>query len=247
LEALKAALNTEANEKERVLNAKLSLIGNIVHSSCIDSKDERENGIVRNWWPEGRSEAAEKAKRESLLSSSASTNGPKKDPLKGVPGLYSHHEVLEKIEGYDPVRGANVAGHRGYFLTGPGVDLNLALIQYGLNFLEARGYKKIWTPFFMRRDVMAKTAQLEEFDEALYKVAQVEGESEDEAKYLIATSEQPISAYHAGEWFSDEKQLPLKCVLFPFCHCQALGVRLARVATRPSHSSKQVRWTVDLL
>lgn len=62
----------------------------------------------------------------------------------------------------------------------------------------------------MRRDVMAKTAQLEEFDEALYKVAQVEGESEDDAKYLIATSEQPISAYHAGEWFSDEKVLPLK-------------------------------------
>ncbi|KAH9254537.1 serine-tRNA ligase, cytoplasmic [Batrachochytrium salamandrivorans] len=53
---------------------------------------------------------------------------------------------------------------------------------------------------------MAKTAQLEEFDEALYSV---EGEAGD-AKYLIATSEQPISAFHAGEWFSDASELPKK-------------------------------------
>lgn len=66
----------------------------------------------------------------------------------------------------------------------------------------------------MKREVMAKTAQLEEFDEALYKVAEIEGESENDAKYLIATSEQPISAFHAGEWFADEKELPKKYV---FC------------------------------
>ncbi len=53
---------------------------------------------------------------------------------------------------------------------------------------------------------MAKTAQLEEFDEALYGVAGEEGD----AKYLIATSEQPISAFHANEWFSDASELPRK-------------------------------------
>lgn len=89
-------------------------------------------------------------------------------------------------------RGVNVAGHRGYFLTGPGVDLNLALINYGLWFLKKRGYDvphlsilwvchfcrsylpqsftKLQTPFLMKKDQMAKTAQLSEFDEALYKV-----------------------------------------------------------------------------
>ena len=92
--------------------------------------------------------------------------------------------------------GSKVAGHRGYFLTGPGVDINLALMHYGLDFLEARGYTKMWTPFFMNREVMAKTAQLEEFDEALYSVAGEAGES----KYLIATSEQPISAFHSNEY-----------------------------------------------
>ncbi len=99
---------------------------------------------------------------------------------------------------------------------GPGVDLNLALIQYGLDFLASKGYTKLWTPFFMKRDVMAKTAQLEEFDEALYKIvereaAPGEAENEDHVKYLIATSEQPISAFHSGEWFTDpENDLPIK-------------------------------------
>ena len=63
-----------------------------------------------------------------------------------------------------------MAGHRGYFLTNDGVDLNHALIAYGLDFLRKRGYRKIQAPFLMNRDVMAKTAQLDQFDEELYKV-----------------------------------------------------------------------------
>ena len=66
--------------------------------------------------------------------------------------------------------GAKISGHRGYFLTGDGVDLNQALISYGLDFLRNRQYKKIQPPFMMNKDVMAKTAQLEQFDEELYKV-----------------------------------------------------------------------------
>lgn len=82
----------------------------------------------------------------------------------------SHHEVLTRLDGYDQERGANVAGHRGYFLTETGVDLNLALINYGLSFLRKKAYRKLQTPFFMNKDVMAKTAQLSDFDEELYKV-----------------------------------------------------------------------------
>jgi seryl-tRNA synthetase len=190
----KDELAKAADDKEAELNAKLGLIGNIVHSSCVDSKDEKDNERVKLWWPEGRTEAQEQLRREAIVDG------------KGVPGLYSHHEVLEKIGGYDPIRGAKVSGHRGYFLTGPGVDLNLALMQYGLDFLEKRGYTKLWTPFFMRRSMMAKTAQLSEFDEALYTV---KGEEGDE-NYLIATSEQPISAFHQGEWFTGPEDLPKK-------------------------------------
>lgn len=70
-------------------------------------------------------------------------------------------------------RGVKVSGHRGYFLTNDGVDLNLALINYGLDFLRKKSYKKIQAPFMMNKEVMSQTAQLEEFDEALYKVCKV--------------------------------------------------------------------------
>jgi seryl-tRNA synthetase len=45
------------------------------------------------------------------------------------------------------------------------------LINYGLDFLRKKGYKKIQAPFMMKKDVMAATAQLSEFDEALYGVS----------------------------------------------------------------------------
>ena len=44
------------------------------------------------------------------------------------------------------------------------------MISYGLDFLRKRGYKKVQPPFMMNKDVMAKTAQLDQFDEELYKV-----------------------------------------------------------------------------
>ena len=80
------------------------------------------------------------------------------------------------------------------------------MINYGLEFLFNKGYKPNQPPYFMLKEYMAKTAQLEQFDEELYKV--VEGETATD-KYLIATSEQPISAMHDSEWMQD-KDLPIK-------------------------------------
>lgn len=110
------------------------------------------------------------------------------------------------MDGYDPERGVKVVGHRGYFLKKWGVFLNQALINYGLEFLDSKGYTPLQTPQFMLKDYMAKTAQLEDFDEELYKV--VDGDAQND-KYLIATSEQPISAFHADEWLV-AKDLPIK-------------------------------------
>jgi seryl-tRNA synthetase len=102
--------------------------------------------VLRRWYPTGEQPVG----RENIL---------------------SHHEVLYRIGGYEQEpRGVKVVGHRGYFLTDYGVRMNLALVQYGLDFLSKRNYIPIQTPFFMNKDVMAKTAQLDDFDEQLYKV-----------------------------------------------------------------------------
>ena len=105
-------------------------------------------------------------------------------------------------------RGVAVAGHRAYFLKGPAVRLNHALINYGLSLLSDKGYTPLQTPYFMNQDVMGGVAQLSEFDEALYAV-----HSGEDKKYLIATSEQPICAYHKDEWLG-EKELPIRFVTF---------------------------------
>ncbi len=55
----------------------------------------------------------------------------------------------------------------------------------------------------MNKEQMAKCAQLDDFDEQLYKV------TGDGDKYLIATSEQPLCVYHLDEWVP-EKDLPRK-------------------------------------
>lgn len=123
-------------------------------------------------------------------------------------GILPHHEVMYRLEAFDMDRGNKINGHRGYFLTNDGVDLNQALINYGLDFLRKRQYKKIQAPFMMRKELMAATAQLEEFDEALYKVSANDGNEEND-RYLIATSEQPISGMHADENI-DPKSLPIR-------------------------------------
>jgi seryl-tRNA synthetase len=119
--------------------------------------------------------------------------------------LLNHHHLLFRIGGYEPERGVKVAGHRAYFLRDAGVLLNQALIMYGTTFLRQREYSILQPPFFMNKSVMGGVAQLSQFDEELYHVA---GGDEGD-KYLIATSEQPICAFHQGEWLQ-EKQLPIR-------------------------------------
>ncbi|RKF82819.1 Serine--tRNA ligase, cytoplasmic, partial [Golovinomyces cichoracearum] len=138
----------------------------------------------------------EKQKKELLESSASEELLLKKKSLQSET-LYMRVFLLgsrRHEDGYDPERGVKVVGHRGYFLKKWGVFLNQALINYGLEFLDSKGYTPLQTPQFMLKDYMAKTAQLEQFDEELYKVT--DGVAQND-KYLIATSEQPISAFQA--------------------------------------------------
>ncbi|KAA6411784.1 MAG: seryl-tRNA synthetase [Lasallia pustulata] len=194
MEKEKKVLEESASEKEAALQKKIKTIGNYVHDSVPVSKNEDNNALIRKWTPEG----VRVEKRDCL----------------------SHHEVLTRIDGYDPERGVKIVGHRGYCLTGYGLFLNLALVNYGLEFLWNKGYKPNQPPHFMLRDYMAKTAQLEQFDEELYKVTD-DGEKQTD-KYLIATSEQPLSALHDSEWFQ-QSDLPIKYAGYSTCYRKEAG------------------------
>jgi len=111
----------------------------------------------------------------------------------------NHVDVMMKLGCMDTsARVTAMAGGRSFVLKGGLVQLQLALINYAMGFLVKKGYMPFYPPFFLDKPAMAGVAQLSQFDDELYKVT---GEGQD--KYLIATSEQPLTAYHAGKWYPE--------------------------------------------
>jgi len=66
---------------------------------------------------------------------------------------------MECIDMVELERGSKVAGHRGYYLKGPGVLLNQALINFGLATLmtNEKKYTPIQPPYFMKKEIMEAT------------------------------------------------------------------------------------------
>uniref|UniRef100_A0A7S1QH77 serine--tRNA ligase n=1 Tax=Alexandrium catenella TaxID=2925 RepID=A0A7S1QH77_ALECA len=200
LEEESAALDKESDKLLELRDKKLGSIGNIVHDSVPVSQDEDKDNRVDGMWGVPRSFEGIKYQ----------TNG-----------FRPHFELLEMIGAVNFAAGQEVFGSRGYFLTGPGVLLNQALINYGLAFLSMRGCTPLQPPFMMKKDLMAKTAELADYDDVLYKVAEDKDQPQLD-KYLIATSEQPISAYHKGQSIERAK-FPLRYVGFSSCFRREAG------------------------
>ncbi|CAG0896011.1 unnamed protein product [Darwinula stevensoni] len=180
-------------------NSALREIGNILDPSVPISNDEENNRVEKKW---GNVEMEKK---------------------------YSHVDLIHMIDGMDGERGSVTAGGRGYYLLGPAVFLEQAIVQLALQLLHTKSYKPIYTPFFMRKEVMQEVAQLSQFDEELYKVtgkSSEKGEGDaivgSEEKYLIATSEQPIAAFHRDEWIP-EAALPIRYAGISTCFRQEVG------------------------
>lgn len=127
----------------------------------------------------------------------------------------NHVDLIEKIDGADIETAASVSGARFYYLKRDILHLNLALIQFALNELEAKGYTPLQTPFFVKSEVAAETSELGEFEETLYKV-------ENEDLYLIATAEQTLAALHRDEIIAPEN-LPLRYCALSTCFRKEAG------------------------
>lgn len=117
----------------------------------------------------------------------------------------THVDCMEKLGLMDTSKTVTaMAGGRAFVLRGGLVQLQFALISYAINFLVSRGYELLYPPFFLNKDYMSAVSQLSDFDESLYKVS-----GDGDEKYLIATSEAPIAAYHSNKWFTELKE-PLR-------------------------------------
>ena len=99
------------------------------------------------------------------------------------------------------------------------------MINFGLATLMKKEYLPIQAPYFMKKSIMEATCQLSDFSENLYQVEggeDAEGKQVSEPLYLIATSEQPISALHMGEWL-EPKQLPKRYAGYSTCFRKEAG------------------------
>jgi len=96
----------------------------------------------------------------------------------------------------------------------------MALQNYAMDFLDSKEYNLIQPPVMMNDSMMQKTAELADYQDTLYRIKDASDDTED--KYLIATSEQPICAYHADETLS-RKDLPLKYAGLSACFRKEAG------------------------
>ena len=76
--------------------------------------------------------------------------------------------LFENINWYSSTRLSSLDNFCHY--QGPAVFLEQALINLALQRLYEKDFQPLYTPFFMRKEVMQEVAQLSQFDDELYKV-----------------------------------------------------------------------------
>lgn len=170
-------------------------VGNIVHEDVPVDNDEDNNAILRKW---------------GTCKSKADVK-------------FNHYDIMSRLGCLDTSKRAiDVAGSRGFFLSGRLVILHQAIVAYATRFLVERKYKPLMTPVFMLERPLSAVAQLSQFKEELYSVGEQErqaatsgdaaaagddikyaGSGSTTQKYLIATSEQPIAAYMGFRNYTD--------------------------------------------
>ena len=147
------AIEDSIPQLEATRDQLLGKLGNIVDAEVPVSQDEDSDNMVKHLFPhpEGLQLPQPCGTIQYTL--------PDTKPL-------THDDLLWRIGGFDPDRGSNVAGHRGYFLMEAGWLLNQAIINYAVAFLRNREYddgKKyqcVQPPYFMKKELMSGIAQV---------------------------------------------------------------------------------------
>ena len=104
-----------------------------------------------------------------------------------------HVDLLEAAGALDMERGAKVSGARFFYLTGPGVMLELALVRYALDIAARHGHTAVMPPVLVRREAMFGTGFLPTDEQQIFRT------DERDDLYLTGTSEVALAGLHMGE------------------------------------------------
>ena len=126
-----------------------------------------------------------------------------------------HLEIGESLRAIDVVRGAKVSGSRFYYLTGPGAQLELGILNLAMARATAAGFIAVITPTLVRPEIMGGTGFLGAHAEEVYRL-----EADD--LYLVGTSEVALAGYHADE-IVDLSDGPLRYAGWSACYRREAG------------------------
>ena len=126
-----------------------------------------------------------------------------------------HFELGETLGWLDFARGVKIAGSRFSVLKGDGARLSRALVNFMVDFNNARGFELVNVPFIVNSATMFGTGQLPKFKDDAYKI-------EGEDSYLISTSEIPVTNLYADEIIAAEA-LPIKMTCYSACFRKEAG------------------------
>jgi seryl-tRNA synthetase len=182
-----AALEEMIKKQEVEMRTILLRLPNLLHESVPFGRDDNDNLVVKHF------------------------SQPRKFDFEPR----HHQDIAAKLGGVDIERAAKISGARFYFLKGPLVKLNFALINYAMDFITKKGFSLIQPPYMINRASVEGATDLGDFETMIYKI-----ESED--LYLIATSEHPMLAMHSNETFLAD-ELPKKLAGYSPCFRKEAG------------------------
>ncbi|AYY11666.1 serine--tRNA ligase [Actinobacteria bacterium YIM 96077] len=126
-----------------------------------------------------------------------------------------HLDLGESLGAIDSARGAKVSGSRFYFLTGPGAQLELGLLNLAMNTAIEAGFVPMITPTLVRPEVMSGTGFLGAHADEVYRL-------ERDDLYLVGTSEVSLAGYHSDE-IVDVSAGPLRYAGWSACYRREAG------------------------
>ncbi len=165
-------IDEEVNRLQNRFKELNLMLPNLIHESVPYGKDENDNIVIRRWGDA----------RES--------------------NVKDHIDLANMLNLIDMDRAAKIAGSRFYILKNDLVRLNVALINFALDFIEKKGYSLIQPPYMIKREAMEGAIILSDFEDVIYKI-------DGEDLYLIGTAEHAIASMHMNEIIMSD-DLPLR-------------------------------------
>jgi len=175
-------LEEEVRKLDEQLEELLLQVPNIPLDDVPVGTDETSNPVIRSW------------------------GEPKTFDFEPAP----HWKLGEDLGIIDFDRGVKLSGSRFYVLGGAGARLQRSLITFMLALhTDTHGYKEIYPPYMVKREIMVGSGQLPKFADNIYH-------DDQEDYWFIGTAEIPLTNLHRDEILNKD-DLPLYYTAYTAC------------------------------